>query len=300
MPWTFTTSNSTNFDGNRTEQGRYGPGWSYHGKYELKTQEDGVHFVSKVSDVMRSEGIALSVFNSEYFSLHLSSFKGRLEPSSSSTSPDPSQSSEETTRQTTVFIRIKTSNAYIPEEILKLRPQVPAREAVSFPTTLIVPGLTIRDIRFAMLVDHIFKNEYLEAGHGIDSMSIRPLPLPYPSAELMAANIFRQGFCPCCGLPHRIHDCIQRKQFPPRGECKVCGEKHWVVDCPIVKGPANPNAKGARDFKKQTFSTKLTQQWRRKERQLNQAEEEDLANFALELADVNLKQQQKVHNKKHV
>ncbi|KAJ3776134.1 hypothetical protein FB446DRAFT_331079 [Lentinula raphanica] len=132
-----------------------------------------------------------------------------------------------------VALTIKTHNAYIPEEILVLRPQFPATKDTPFPSTLTVPGLTIRDVRFAMLVDNIFRDEYLKTGHGLEpKLSTFSV---YPSAEQMASNIFRQGFCKCCGLPHPLHTCSKRKRYPPVGQCNICGGSHWIVDCPRTR-----------------------------------------------------------------
>jgi len=124
-------------------------------------------------------------------------------------------------------LRIKTANAFLPKEISNLRPQVPAREDTPFPESLVVPGLTIRDIRFAMLIDQMFKTEY-GTTFTFSSSS-------YPPAEQMVSNIFRHGFCPCCALPHALHQCEKRKAYPPVKPCNVCGVQHWVTDCAVVR-----------------------------------------------------------------
>lgn len=140
-------------------------------------------------------------------------------------------------------LRIKTANAFLPKEISNLRPQVPAREdtrellfvhithasclCAAFPESLVVPGLTIRDIRFAMLIDQMFKTEY-GTTFTFSSSS-------YPPAEQMVSNIFRHGFCPCCALPHALHQCEKRKAYPPVKPCNVCGVQHWVTDCAVVR-----------------------------------------------------------------
>ncbi|KAJ3849759.1 hypothetical protein EV368DRAFT_67179 [Lentinula lateritia] len=60
-----------------------------------------------------------------------------------------------------VNLRITTHQAYIPKEISDLRPTVPARDVTPFPEDLIIPGVTMRDVRFAMLVDQVFREQFL-------------------------------------------------------------------------------------------------------------------------------------------
>ncbi|KAJ3785324.1 hypothetical protein GGU10DRAFT_355160 [Lentinula aff. detonsa] len=253
IPWTFTIASTTS---RATKNGRKaGTGWSYHGRYTFRTREFGLQFAARVEDVLNDEGIPHSALQTTDFALHIPSKLKHIEPVSSSpyvsvgtpgsdpgiTHQLPLQDADAyepkfegiVEDETVLSMTIKTHYAYIPDEILSLRPQLPATNDTPFPSTLTVPGLTIRDVRFAMLVDKIFRDEYLKTGRGLKSK--QPTSLEYPSAQHMASNIFRQGFCKCCGLPHPLHECDKRKDYPPVGQCKVCGGSHWVVDCPVVR-----------------------------------------------------------------
>ncbi|KAJ3815380.1 hypothetical protein F5876DRAFT_61550 [Lentinula aff. lateritia] len=243
IPWTFTTANNISAaTGNKTKAG---PGWSYHGKYAFRAREFGLQFAARVRDVLNDEGIPYSGLQSTDFDLHIASRIDRdsteSRTSDSDAAPklplndhvDQPKMKESREDETVVILKVKTHLAYIPEEILSLRPQLPATKDTPFPITLTTPGLTMRDVRFAMLVDEMFRNEYLKTGRGLEST--QPSSLDYPSAQQMASNIFRQGFCRCCGLPHPLHQCYKRKHYPPAGNCTVCGGNHWVIDCSVLR-----------------------------------------------------------------
>ncbi|KAJ4475766.1 hypothetical protein J3R30DRAFT_3706378 [Lentinula aciculospora] len=144
IPWTFTTSNPTASNTTATRR-KVGPGWSYHGKYLLKTRKFGLQFAARVRDVLNDEEIPYSALQSTDFTLHISSrhhHTGPVSPSLNSASTYATgleisrQLSHNKTVQsrtdgfgkddTVVTLKIKTHHAYIPEEILSLRPQLPA------------------------------------------------------------------------------------------------------------------------------------------------------------------------------
>ncbi|KIK54229.1 hypothetical protein GYMLUDRAFT_100148 [Collybiopsis luxurians FD-317 M1] len=136
-----------------------------------------------------------------------------------------------------VHIEIQTHEAYVPDEVVDLRPNRLAIEK-SFGKDLIVPGLTMRDIRFAMLVDELFRERYVPPStsstqfdqSGIISL-LRPPKSPL-TVEYVISAIFRRRFCPCCGLPHPLKECPDRKQNPPFTPCSFCQKTgHWSPDC---------------------------------------------------------------------
>jgi len=213
IPWTFTTSNSL-YGQEKIPKPSHGPGWSYHGKYKFDTREAGLQFTGQTRQLLSDEGIhhvSAPLFNSSNFYFVLSSTPSCVD------------------QETMLFFRLKTANAYLPKEISDLRPQVPAREDTPFPESIVVPGLTIRDIRIAMLIDQMYTAEYGA------SLSSPPTLDEYPSAQHMVSNIFRHGFCPCCALPHPLHQCEKRSAYPPQKHCDVCGRHHWIVDCAAIR-----------------------------------------------------------------
>ncbi|KAJ3799571.1 hypothetical protein GGU11DRAFT_493431 [Lentinula aff. detonsa] len=68
-----------------------------------------------------------------------------------------------------VYIRINTHEAYIPNEILDLRLGTPAQDVTPFPEKLEIPGITMRDVRFVMLVDKLFRDRFLPLASESDS-----------------------------------------------------------------------------------------------------------------------------------
>lgn len=140
-----------------------------------------------------------------------------------------------------VYIRINTHEAYIPKEVLSFQPNhYPAKHAtresafnffalshlnlactyIAFPETLLVPGLTIRDVRFAMLVDEHYRNYFTGS---FPSFVMKPQEDRLTVRKLFY-RIFRYRFCPCCGLPHTLRECTMKDQYKPRDG----GD--WVVD----------------------------------------------------------------------
>ncbi|KAF5386330.1 hypothetical protein D9757_008571 [Collybiopsis confluens] len=254
MPWTFTTSNIIS---TKTQ----GPGWSYHGKYLFKTWEEGTLFASRVRDIVHSEGIQYSLANSRYFYMELEQKTPAdlLRPGFRRRTTEEEEQEEQEQDKTTIFLlRIKTANAFLPQQIIDLRQSTPAREDTR---------LTLRDVRFAMLVDDVFQLEFLERGLGIPSVSAGSedeVSSPSPSAsqpisqshsdeprtpqkrpnrnllstppELLVSNMLQKGFCPCCALPHSLEECSKRHEdrYKPgrRMKCDICKMPgHWVVDC---------------------------------------------------------------------
>ncbi|KAF9074685.1 hypothetical protein BDP27DRAFT_1316654, partial [Rhodocollybia butyracea] len=110
----------------------------------------------------------------------------------------------------------------------------------AFPHSLIIPGLTARDIRFALLVDQMFREQFRPSfststefsSTGIQSFIHHPDENPFVYKPSIRA-VFQHGFCTCCGLNHPLSDCPVRKEYPPiEGKCKICqGIGHWDLDC---------------------------------------------------------------------
>ncbi|KAJ3763520.1 hypothetical protein EV360DRAFT_66214 [Lentinula raphanica] len=62
-----------------------------------------------------------------------------------------------------VYLRINTHEAYIPDEISDLRRDLPAQGISTSLQNEVVPGLTMRDVRFVWLVDQLFRDRFLKA-----------------------------------------------------------------------------------------------------------------------------------------
>ncbi|KAF5356500.1 hypothetical protein D9757_012558 [Collybiopsis confluens] len=218
---------------------------------------------------MHTEGIQYSLANSRYFYIELKqkTQADLLRPGSRRRTTEEEEREEQDADQTTIFLlRIKTWIAFLPQQIIDLRQSTPARDDTQ---SLIVPGLTLRDVRFAMLVNDAFQLEFLERGLGIPSVSAgsgdevsspspspsdsQPLSQPHSDqprtpqkrpnrdlltmpAEHLVSNMLRKGFSPCCALPHSLEECPKRheERYKPgrRIKCDICKMPgHWVVDC---------------------------------------------------------------------
>ncbi|KAF9075562.1 hypothetical protein BDP27DRAFT_1315274 [Rhodocollybia butyracea] len=128
-----------------------------------------------------------------------------------------------------VNIKTLTPKAFIPQSILDLRPSstkklFPAKDVTPFPNILTIPGLTMRDIRFSLFVDQLFRDEF-RARSGLNSFVKNVAPKPDYLDE-----VFRFNFCECCGLPHALRYCPQRVSYeyplPPRPKIKRVRHKY--------------------------------------------------------------------------
>ncbi|KAE9387980.1 hypothetical protein BT96DRAFT_981217 [Gymnopus androsaceus JB14] len=164
-----------------------GNGLIYFAWYSFPTLERGQEFIEGVKEIAQKEKHHPSLLRLEQ----------RQQPISK------------------VFINIHTHEAYIPKAVSKLRPDFPAREATPFPETLIVPGLTMRDVRFAMLVDELFRSNE-SSDDSIPSLVMKPRENT-PTVSDLVQRIFRYRFCPCCGLPHPLVECTAREVYKPKG-----------------------------------------------------------------------------------
>jgi len=177
-----------------------GNGLIYIGRYYFPTLEGGQRFVESVKQIGREEKHDPSILRNYTVGDKLGNSPEAVE---------------------CVYIRINTHEAYIPKEVLSFQPNhYPAKHVTPFPETLLVPGLTIRDVRFAMLVDELYRNHFTDS---FPSYVMKPQKDPLTVQKLFY-RIFRYRFCPCCGLPHTLRECTMRDQYKPRD-----GED-WVVD----------------------------------------------------------------------
>jgi hypothetical protein len=124
-----------------------------------------------------------------------------------------------------------------------------------------VPSLTLRDARFAILVENLFNDVYTPDGRGgsnptpLCPLRQRPSSLeqlkaatqlamhPYvrPRSKQWSAQKIKPRAsplkCPCCAGPHPLGMCSMRYGNPPPRPCNRCGELHWAVDCPTLVIP---------------------------------------------------------------
>ncbi|KAF9072538.1 hypothetical protein BDP27DRAFT_1320121 [Rhodocollybia butyracea] len=142
-----------------------------------------------------------------------------------------------------VLIRSITREAFIPQSILDMRPRhLTAKRRIYFPETLIIPGLTKRDIRFVLLVDKMFRDIFFPNSSTSDDLSESGIqssvrhPITAEDRINLVQSVFRRGFCPCCGSNHELQQCPERNDHPPqdRKGCYRCGKTgHWDVDCSL-------------------------------------------------------------------
>lgn len=122
------------------------------------------------------------------------------------------------------------------------------------------PGITLRDVRLAILVEQLFIDAHLSGKGGIDTMpallpaSQRPesirliertaFPKRRPSTGSNKGNTSTKSEqaralkpCPACKGTHAIRDCPDRLTITPDKPCTNCGGAHWRLDCPE---PAKP------------------------------------------------------------
>ncbi|KAF5380217.1 hypothetical protein D9757_008246 [Collybiopsis confluens] len=149
-----------------------------------------------------------------------------------------------------VHIEVQTHQAYIPDEVAELRPD---RYVLRKPLgkDIIVPGLTLRDIRFVMIVDELFRDWFNSSHTATTSASISsPQTLtekssdPPPSTMTDAATSPRapsesedQGkeewYTTFVNVPNpklsveSVISAIFRHRF-----CPCCGHPHSLNECP--------------------------------------------------------------------
>jgi len=130
--------------------------------------------------------------------------------------PTPSESETETPTQHLACVRISinTHDAYIPKEVTdSRRSQYPAKDVtLKLRETSVVPGLTMRDVRFAMLVDELYRNQFADS---LPSFILRPSSAEPLTVQQLLFRIFRARFCPCCGLPHTLMECTLKDEYKP-------------------------------------------------------------------------------------
>ncbi|KAI0072050.1 hypothetical protein K474DRAFT_1775748 [Panus rudis PR-1116 ss-1] len=103
------------------------------------------------------------------------------------------------------------------------------------------PGVTARDVRFAILLEQSLVNEdgqpssiglSLKEGTWEPTIAIdrkfQPISLDRVKQKWRRV---KRNKCLACGGEHKIAECTTRQQFEPFRPCKLCGGKHWIFDC---------------------------------------------------------------------
>ena len=112
-------------------------------------------------------------------------------------------------------------------------------------------GITLRDLRLAILIETLYTDVYIADGRGIDvkrwprERRQRPhwdqllkLLKKHSSPPSLSAPqsphppTIQKHRCPACGGPHTLLRCTVRFDIRPPHLCRLCGDKHWVIDCP--------------------------------------------------------------------
>ena len=104
-----------------------------------------------------------------------------------------------------------------------------------------LPGITLRDVRLATLVEEAFR-PFLTSGTALWRSQLPNTRAV--SRPLTAQGIERLRFvngrktvwvgepvCPVCGRGHRGKDCPQKYEIAPHKPCHRCGKMHWHFLC---------------------------------------------------------------------
>ncbi|KII92608.1 hypothetical protein PLICRDRAFT_172680 [Plicaturopsis crispa FD-325 SS-3] len=114
------------------------------------------------------------------------------------------------------------------------------------------PGITVLDIRLAILASRLFEETFAVAGGGAKqtpSASLRPQrerpgkisalqeELAEESARLNTNVVDDKAKKPCviCGEWHFPRHCPRKHIVPPQKPCSFCGEMHWRTNCPHLR-----------------------------------------------------------------
>lgn len=123
---------------------------------------------------------------------------------------------------------------------------VPAADSIK-------PGITLRDIRLAILVERKFTESYEADGFGSSVYIGKTQPrTPRAIGETVMANIrhfrsmkkrprkqFRGRDCTICGRNgHHMINCPRRFITEPYKPCPMCNGMHWKINCPLSLPPA--------------------------------------------------------------
>ncbi|KAF8709775.1 hypothetical protein AX14_013448 [Amanita brunnescens Koide BX004] len=152
-----------------------------------------------------------------------------------------------------------------PADVPKLASRRPA-----LPSPTRIPGITLRDVRLAILVEEIysihFSSHLAALGRHIHSPNFRlswftmeriwKRQILLPGREtgrrerrrLFVERMMRGRFagkaergaqrrgeirCYACRGDHHLGDCTKREHIVPRNACHYCNGMHWAVDCPV-------------------------------------------------------------------
>lgn len=111
------------------------------------------------------------------------------------------------------------------------------------------PGITLRDVRFAIIVEDTFSRHFLASGRGLQR-KIEPTTTPQTPqtmaaiekatqkdvAQQIAKGPAKRLGCRVCNGHHDSLYCPKRyTSRPPVGKaCKYCGKQgHWSMNCPL-------------------------------------------------------------------
>lgn len=105
------------------------------------------------------------------------------------------------------------------------------------------PGITLRDVRLAILVERAFEVHLVRGTGDPRTMraDTRPAMCPLTMQDMEERRLpydairHRQG-CPVCGSKkHLKGECPLQYEVKPRRLCVRCGEMHWDFQCPQEK-----------------------------------------------------------------
>ncbi|KAI0729237.1 hypothetical protein C8Q72DRAFT_794696 [Fomitopsis betulina] len=101
------------------------------------------------------------------------------------------------------------------------------------------PGITLRDVRLATLIEEAFR-PFLTAGAARwrtqllnNRHAVRPLtPKGIEHLRYLGGKKKYRPVCPVCGLgTHQGKDCPRKNEVAPPSACRKCGQMHWTFLC---------------------------------------------------------------------
>ncbi|KZT73564.1 hypothetical protein DAEQUDRAFT_662081 [Daedalea quercina L-15889] len=102
------------------------------------------------------------------------------------------------------------------------------------------PGITLRDVRLAILVEQLFHDHLRNdaalwrSQKTVVKSFVRP-PTPFGIECLRRLGYRTRSMkCPVCGGRHKGVDCIHKDSIAPRTPCSRCGQMHWKFMCNAV------------------------------------------------------------------
>ncbi|KAF8634268.1 hypothetical protein AX17_004225 [Amanita inopinata Kibby_2008] len=249
-------------------------------KYRFQDYDSAVQFFLKVVEVARTENHhpSIQIANGTPFTVTVTTqtdsarrplWVDEQDLSSSSSPPPPPPPAPPPPEPEPMAIDPTIATEAASDTTSQSHPQPQPQAPPPLRAPSIIPGVTQRDIRLAVLVEKIYQSNYAShiasLGRHIHPTNFR---LSWPSMEriwkrqvlmpnkesvrrerrrIWVENLIRKKteaseakravratpICFACGEEHHLRSCPKREEIPPRNPCSYCDEMHWSVDCPV-------------------------------------------------------------------